>query len=110
MQLAQGPVVTGNDTESPKPGHAALRIVDKLLVERPTKVGHDFSEATRCLSAFRDELIDHCRRNPSTADRQRLTSVNTVLAIVVGAHFPLGDIPWPKVEQARSLLATALNP
>jgi hypothetical protein len=110
MQLAQGPVVTGNDTESSRPGHIALRIIDKLLAERPVKVGHDFSEATRCLSAFRDELIDRGRHNPSSLDHKRLASVNTVLAVIVGAHFPLGEIPWSKVEQARSLLATALNP
>ena len=33
--------------------HGALAVIDKLLAEKPEKVGHDFSEATRRLVAWR---------------------------------------------------------
>lgn len=101
--------MTSDHTQPSEPGHTALRLVDKLLAERPTKVGHDFSEATRCLAAFRDELIHHSRANPSSQDRERLAKVNTVLAVIVGAHFPLGEIPWSQIEKARGLLAATLG-
>lgn len=109
MQLAQGPAVTSGSTEPPQAGHTALQMIDKLLAERPVKVGHDFSEATRCLAAFRDDLIRHCRRNSSNEDRERLAKVNMVLAVIVGAHFPLAGIPWSQIEQARTLLVATLG-
>ncbi|WP_428487450.1 hypothetical protein [Rhodopila sp.] len=84
---------------------AALRMVDKLLSERPDKVGHDFSEATRCVTAVRDELIAAWRHSGSMTDRRRLARINAVLSVMVGGHFPLGDIPWEKIETARRQLA-----
>jgi len=86
---------------------AALRLIDKLLAERPERVGHDFSEATRCVVAYRDELIAVWRRSGAEADRQRLARVNAVLSVVVGGHYPLGEIPWTSIEQARTQLATS---
>ena len=101
--------MTSDCTELSQAGHTALQMIDKLLAERPVKVGHDFSEATRCLVAFRDGLIRHCRRNSSNQDRERLSKVNTVLAVIVGAHFPLAGIPWSQIEQARALLVVTLS-
>ena len=101
--------MTSDRIQSSEAGRTALQVIDKLLAERPEKIGHDFSEATRCLAAFRDELIHNRRSNPSSQDRERLAKVNTVLAVVVGAHFPLGDIPWSQLEQARALLAVTLR-
>jgi formate dehydrogenase major subunit len=86
-------------------GHSALRSVDKLLAERPEKVGHDFSEATRRMVAFRDMLIDRWRQTNAEPDRQRLAQLNSVLSVVIGGHFPLGSIPWPQLEKARAVLA-----
>ena len=86
---------------------AALRLIDKLLAERPERVGHDFSEATRCLTACRDELIEAWRHSGGDTDRQRLTRVNAVLSVVVGGHFPLGQVPWKSIEQARAQLANS---
>jgi len=85
---------------------AALRVFDKLLEERPKRVGHDFSEATRWTAAFRDELIAEWRRTESDADRQRLEKVNAVLSVLLGAHYPLGEVPWPELEKARAQLAS----
>lgn len=83
----------------------ALHLIDKLLEERPTRVGDDFSAATRCITAFRDELISQWRRTSDAADRQRLEQVNAVLSVVLGGHYPVGKIPWPEIEKARALFA-----
>ena len=32
-------------------------------------------------------------------------SINSVLSVVIGGHFPLGGIPWPQIEKAREVLA-----
>lgn len=87
----------------------ALKMLDKLLAERPQRVGHDFSEATRWLAAYRDELIMEWRRTGTEADRQRLGKVNAVLSVVLGGHYPLAEIPWPQLEKARTLLAEACS-
>jgi len=86
-------------------GRAALRMIDKLLAERPEKVGHDFSEATRCLTAFRDSLISRFRETGAADDQKTLAKVNAVLAVIVGGHFPLGNIPWNLIEKSRDELA-----
>ena len=101
--------MTNNRTELPEAGGTALRLLDKLLAERPMKVGHDFSEATRYLAVLRDELICRRRSNSSNQDHDQLVRINTVLTIVVGAHFPLAAVPWSQIEQARALLSVALN-
>ncbi len=90
-------------------GRAALRMLDKLLAERPEKVGHDFSEATRCLTAFRDSLIARWRESGAEQDRERLGKANAVLAVIVGGHFPLGGIPWGHIEKAREELAGIIS-
>lgn len=87
-----------------KAATAALSLLDKLLVERPHRVGHDFSEATRWIAAYRDELISEWRRTRCETDRRRLAKVNAVLSVVVGGHYPLTDIPWTQIEQARDQL------
>lgn len=85
---------------------ASLNLLDKLLGERPDRVSHDFSEATRWLTAYRDELISQWRRTAAEADRQRLAKVNAVLSVVVGGHYPLGEVPWDSIEKARAQLAS----
>lgn len=86
-------------------GHKALAEVDRLLAEKPDKVGHDFSEATRCLAAYRDALIAQLRTSGAEGDRGRLEQVNSVLSAVIGGHFPIGSIPWEHIEGARDVLA-----
>ncbi len=76
----------------------------KLLEERPNKVGHDFSETARCVSAYRNELTGTWRASGAERDRVRLGDVNAVLSVVVGGHFPLGGIPWEHIEKARGRL------
>ncbi len=94
---------------APEIGRQALRILDKLLAERPEKVGHDFSEASRWLTGYRDELIAVWRRTGAERDRERLARVNAVLSVVLGGHFPLGGVPWQHIEQARKALSAVLG-
>jgi formate dehydrogenase major subunit len=84
---------------------SALSLLDKLLAERPDRVGHDFSEATRCIAAYRDECAASWRRSGSEMDRKRLDRVNAVLSVVVGGSYPLGQVPWDHIEKARAVFA-----
>lgn len=88
---------------------ASMRLLDKLLAERPDRVGDDFSEATRWIAAYRDELVAEWRRTGSETDRQRLATVNAVLSVVIGGHYPLTAIPWPEIAKARAQLAAVAN-
>jgi formate dehydrogenase major subunit len=89
-------------------GTGALQAVDKLLADRPEKVGHDFSEATRRLTAYRDALITQWRQTHSEADRRQLERTNAVLSVIVGGQFPIGSVPWPHIERARADLADVI--
>jgi hypothetical protein len=88
---------------------AALAAFDRLLRKRPDNVGHDFSETTRCLAAYRDELIAVWRTTLAEDDRQRMAAVNAVLSVVLGGHFPLGPVPWGLIEAGRAQLATLVG-
>ena len=91
------------------PGREALQAIDKLLSDRPKKIGHDFSDATRRMSAFRDLLIGRVRKTQADADRRDLARANAVLSVIVGSEFPLGEVPWPHIEQAREELAALVR-
>ena len=100
------------------PGWRALEALDRVLGEKPDggttkrgreQLGHDFSETTRLMCGYRDGLIQAQRRVGVTpASRSRLEKVNSVLSVVLGGHFPLGDIPWAQVERARDAFAELL--
>ncbi|HEX2939495.1 MAG TPA: hypothetical protein VHO91_00505 [Rhodopila sp.] len=92
-----------------EPGPRALQLLNQLLAERPDRVGHDFSETTRCVSAYRDELISIWRRTQDATDKRRLEQVNSVLSVVIGGHYPLGPVPWPEIEKARDMFASVLD-
>lgn len=89
----------------PDPGSEALQAIDKLLRDKPEKVGNDFSEATRLLCAWRDRLIEHRRETQAEGDRRDLERVNAAISVIVGGQFPLGSVPWPKIERVRDDLA-----
>jgi formate dehydrogenase major subunit len=90
-------------------GLAVLRALDKVLADKPNKVGHDFSEATRCVSAWRDALIARWRQSRAPADRRNLERANAALSVVVGGQFPLGEVPWPHLERTRQDLAEMIE-
>ncbi len=89
-------------------GHArvALEQLDRALAEKPEVDGHVFSEAAQALSRLRNDLAEQQRRGGATVEsRRQLEHVNAVISVVLGAHFPLGNVPWPEVEKARGWLA-----
>ncbi|MEA1833102.1 hypothetical protein U8607_13530 [Methylobacterium durans] len=90
-----------------RPGRKALAALDRVLAHRPKKDDHAFSQATLCLTAFRDELIEGHRRQACT--RERLTHLNGVLSVVLAGHFPLGDVPWSELDKARGWLSDLLD-
>jgi hypothetical protein len=60
-----------------------------------------------CLSprAFRNHVIElHRGAGASREISERLVLLNSVLSVVLGCHFPLGDVPWHALELARSWL------
>jgi formate dehydrogenase major subunit len=91
--------------DAPTPAEVLARL-DKLLADRPHRVGHDFSEATRCLTALREQIIGHLRAGnapPGTAER--LARLNAVLSVLVGTHYPVGAPKWPHLARARDSFA-----
>lgn len=86
-----------------------LEMIDVLLQERPARIGHDFSEATRCIAEYRDDLRAAWRRTRSAEDERRLGQANAVLSVVVGGHYPLGPVPWEEIEKARHAFAALLE-
>lgn len=81
--------------------HAVLEAIDKLLAEKPEKVGHDFSEATKRLCAWRDDLVARWRQTHSDEYRGKLEHVNAAISVVVGGQFPLGAVPWHEIAMVR---------
>ena len=81
----------------------AMRLLDKIVAEKPEKNGHDFSEAVRCLTALRDSLIAEHRgaADPPLPPDTHLRRLNGIIGAVVGGHFPIGALPWKSVEAAR---------
>jgi formate dehydrogenase major subunit len=84
-----------------EPAHAALAAIDTLLADRPEKIGHDFSEATRRLTAWRAHCIARWRETQAKEDRQRLDRVNAAISVVLGGQFPLGRVNWDSIESVR---------
>jgi formate dehydrogenase major subunit len=88
----------------------AMRMLDKIVAEKPEKNGHDFSEATRCLTAFREHLLAERRAEGAPLEAHcRLGKLNAVISGVVGGHFPIGAVPWKHVEAARESFAQLLE-
>ena len=97
-----------NDTAVAGSTHirSALAEVDKALAARPHTDGHIFSVAAHALAAARDDMTLRQRETGSTAEtRRRIEHVNAAISVVLGAHFPLGEVPWQELEKARDWLA-----
>jgi hypothetical protein len=84
----------------------ALAELDKALAMKPEVDGHVFSAAARFLSLQRDTMAARQRNSGATPDsRRKLEHVNAVISVILGAHFPLGSVPWAELEKARGWLA-----
>jgi hypothetical protein len=88
----------------------ALAEIDKALATKPDVDGHVFSACAGFLSSLRDEIASRQREVGASAEsRRRLEHVNAVISVVLGAHFPLGSVPWPELEKARGWLVELAN-
>ncbi len=89
---------------APEPPSAseALAALDRLLADRPDRVTHDFSAATRALTDYRAALL----RAGILAGRPALLGrLNAVISVVYGTHYPVTTPKWESLEQARAALA-----
>jgi hypothetical protein len=83
----------------------ALAELDKALAAKPEVDGHVFSAAAHFLSLHRDGMAARQRETGATSESRRsLEHVNAVISVVLGAHFPLGSVPWTELEKARGWL------
>ena len=87
-------------------GRDAIAAIDQVLSDRPNKVGHDFSDATRHLASWRDALAQRWRRSAAEADRRALERVNAAISVILGGQFPLGQVPWQEIEKVRQDLGS----
>jgi hypothetical protein len=78
---------------------AHLTAIDKLLVDRPEKIGHDFSEAKRRLTVWRNRCIGQWRETRTEVDRQHLGRLNAAVSVVVGGQLPLGSVNWGAIQR-----------
>ena len=91
---------------SDAPGQRALAHIDHVLAEMPRKNDNELSHATVCLAEFRDGITAAWRRSGiDAAQRKQLDHLNAVITVVLGTHFPLGDVPWQELRKARGWLA-----
>ena len=89
---------------------AALAALDNLLADRPNRAGHDFSEATKRLTGYREALLAFWGGPPSApADRALLSRVNAVISVVYGTHYPIGSPKWDSLQGARDELAVIVR-
>jgi hypothetical protein len=85
---------------------AALAEVDRALAAKPRADGHALSAAAHNLSLLRDSIAVRQRElGPTPDSRRHLEHVNAVISVVLGVHFPLGDLPWDELAKARDWLA-----
>ena len=92
--------------ELPISSEMVLQSIDKLLREKPERVTHDMSEATRCLTGYRDEVARRIReKGHPIASLERLAKLNGVLSSLYGVHYAIGSPPWALLEKARASFA-----
>lgn len=88
-------------------GREALAKVDRALAERPHKDDYVLSDASEALCTLREGLIAEAAGEtaPEGPAHVRLETLNAILGVVLGVHFPIGPTPWDDLEAARGWLA-----
>ena len=77
----------------------ALGKIDQALAARPRTDADALTEATQLLCAHRQQWADADGRSA------RLETLNSVISVVLAAHYPMGGTPWAQLESARGWLA-----
>ena len=83
----------------------SLAALDRALAARPHRDGQAFTEATKPMCAYRDELRYALRDTPDDLVlRRQLKAANLAITLMLAGHFPLGDMPWDQIETLRDHL------
>jgi hypothetical protein len=87
-------------------GEEALRILDRLLDEKPHEEAHQrMSEVMRLLVRWRDDLVARRRAGEEGPElREALNQVNGVTSLAFGAQFPVVGVKWQRMEKTRDAL------
>ena len=84
---------------------ASLEALDRALAARPHRDGQAFTEATKPMCAYRDDLRHAVRAAPDDLEaRRRLKAANVAVTLMLAGHYPLGDMPWDRIEALREHL------
>ena len=70
-----------------EPARAGPAAIDKLLVDRPEKFGHDFSKQPAGSPHGVTDYLAGARRS-AEQDRQRLERLNAAISVMLGGQFP----------------------
>ncbi len=84
----------------------ALDVLDCVLSKRPHADGNLLSTAALLTARLRDRVIaDMDARLAAPEGRARLERLNSVISVILAAHFPLGEVPWDDLKAARAWLS-----
>ncbi len=84
---------------------ASLEALDRAIGARPRRDGQAFTDATKPMCAYRDELRRLVRVAPDDlVARRRLKAANLAVTLMLAGHFPLGDMPWDQIGSLRDHL------
>ncbi|MDX7950213.1 hypothetical protein P7D22_03345 [Lichenihabitans sp. Uapishka_5] len=90
-------------------GRKALTHLDAALAKQPEKDGHLLSATLTGLGVFRDGIIASHRETPTDLSRLVLDRVNGVISATMAVQYPLGEVPWASLAQARGTLVGLLD-
>jgi hypothetical protein len=79
----------------------ALAQLEAALASKPQRDGDAFTAATQSLSRYREAVIAAQAARPAPRDRDRLSKLSAVIAMVIAGHFPLGATQWDDIAKAR---------
>lgn len=79
--------------------------IDRALAAQPKIHGDALTAATTALCGYRERLLQARRADPAAASRDRIATLNAVIAMVMATHYPIGGIPWDELTKARGWLA-----
>ncbi len=87
---------------------AGLDALDEVLASKSPPKKDLLAEATRCMSRFRDALIE-LKRDGDAEAPSRLSQANALLSELVAAEFPLVGVRRERIKNARDAYERLLN-
>jgi len=109
LESRASPVLPKTPAAETSSGQEVLQRIDKLLADKPDRIGHDFSSATIALCNYRRAMLQRLGNGtPSQKDVDRLNQLNSVISVVYGTHYPIGGPKWEPLEHARESFASLI--